>query len=124
MATCFGKAYSEHPASAEANTLNPYTELPQEPGHKETSMDLGDKSSSPLPQAEGMAFDVFHSIDARTPPLEVEARTPIDTLIAEDRHKAKTCCPCPADGADSIDCPPAPRMEQTRQTVTPAQWME
>ncbi|KAF8509102.1 hypothetical protein JB92DRAFT_3120224 [Gautieria morchelliformis] len=114
MATRSGKAYSDHPASAETNTPNPYTESPQEPCHKETSMDLGDKielAASPvsddghsdLERSEGMALDISHSTDAHNPSLEVEAGTPVDTLIAEDCHKVITHRPCPADGADFTD---------------------
>ncbi|KAF8477847.1 hypothetical protein JB92DRAFT_3134339 [Gautieria morchelliformis] len=118
MATCSGKAYSERPASAETNTLNPYTKSPQEPSHEETSMDLGDDieiTTSPasddehsdLERAEGAALDISQSTDACIPPLEVEARTPVDGLIAENHHEVMTWRPFPADGADWRDGGPA-----------------
>ncbi|KAF8526382.1 hypothetical protein JB92DRAFT_3108369 [Gautieria morchelliformis] len=94
MATCSGKAYSECPASAETNTLNPYTESPQEPRHKETLMDPGDE------------IEIAASPMLAPPPLDVGAGTPVDTLIAEDHHKVITCHPHPVDGADLIDCRP------------------
>ncbi|KAF8498003.1 hypothetical protein JB92DRAFT_2834337 [Gautieria morchelliformis] len=111
MATCSGKAYSERPALAETDTPNPYTESPQEPGHEETSMDLGDDIEITTSQvsddeyhdrerAEGVALDVSQSTETRIPLLEVEDRTPIGELITENRHGVMTCRPCPADGAD------------------------
>ncbi|KAF8494246.1 hypothetical protein JB92DRAFT_1148763 [Gautieria morchelliformis] len=119
MATRSGKTYSERPASAATDSPSPYTESPQEPGHEETSMDLGDDieiATSPvsddeysdLERAEGAALDDSQSTEARIPPLEVDTGTSADGLIAENRHEVMTCRPRPADGADSRDRRPRP----------------
>ncbi|KAF8476523.1 hypothetical protein JB92DRAFT_3050248 [Gautieria morchelliformis] len=119
MATRSGKTYSERPASAATDSPSPYNESPQEPGHEETSMDLGDDieiATSPvsddeysdLERAEGAALDDSQSTEDRTPPLEVETGTSADGPTDENRHEVMTCRPRPvdADGADPIErCP-------------------